>query len=666
MWLVKRARGGRAWLNQSVLFRPWRRRRLRRWLLAGSRAAEKRVAAIAEMSQFLADPCAFRGAEPTTPDCGLDWLTQPHVPWVLRAQGNALNGDFRGAEGAIRRALAMLGPRDAVEDGWRAAALGPATSLRDVQGRRELAALAQAFLAGTLLAQGKKNYAKKEIERACSSQPNIAYLHEVRAEVLMADNDHAEAFGALDRAAVLRGTAKDAGTRLSAVIDLVIAAIRIKRAADAADKRSLAERQLKSSLAERLLNRAAARLDALLRDKLDDADPDQLAAARFLRGRLALEQSTIREATDKAPAADRHLAIICFEHVAIMKNVPEHWRERAEGWLAVAKGPPWRAVHDALARSRDESDPLTDELAAALIVSAGRPEIPQRLVLRVSAEMLPDDEAARLITRAADADQNTIDLPAFHRTVRETIGIEPPSVLISRIVDGESGRVDVLLDAVPIGTESFLDEKIECDWFGVTRLLPRAQAAVALLAESVMRHLDRVLDAGHAQRLGVDDFPYTAWSPTLRLLLADRTPLHDRAALRRAVANVAWGKASPAEAAHGYRNSVGLPLWGAGLPEAAAPDDVLRPLAVLALCNVGRPYRPNEDAARAAVLAHDEADRIVKWATDQAQGSTSGVSFTVSDTTVQPWLRALLRDRLPDHPVLEPEPSSTARSPAAF
>ena len=114
-----------------------------------------------------------------------------------------------------------------------------------------------------------------------------------------------------------------------------------------------------------------------------------------------------------------------------------------------------------------------------------------------------------------------------------------------------------------------------------------------------MRHLDRILDAGHARKLGVDDFPYAAWSPTLRLLLADRTPLQDLAALRRAVASVAWDKASPAEAARDYRRSVWPRLWGVGMPEAAAPDEVINALA----------YATTFDCRGAVVLAHEDADQ---------------------------------------------------------
>ena len=128
------------------------------------------MAAIAEMNWFLADPCAFRGAKLDVPDRGLDWLTQSHVVWVLRAQGNALNGDFLEAERAIRQALATLEPRsDSGEGGWIATALRPATSLREVQARRELAALARAFLVKTLLEQGKKDEANKQNRRRVQS-----------------------------------------------------------------------------------------------------------------------------------------------------------------------------------------------------------------------------------------------------------------------------------------------------------------------------------------------------------------------------------------------------------------------------------------------------------------------------------------------------------------
>ena len=214
----------------------------------------------------------------------------------------------------------------------------------------------------------------------------------------------------------------------------------------------------------------------------------------------------------------------------------------------------------------------------------------------------------------------------------------------------------MLLDGVPIGTKKFMDssnfcERIECDWFGVTRVVPPAQAAVAVLAESVMRHLDCVLDAEHVRSLGVNDFPYAAWSPTLRLLLADRTPLHDLAALRRAVAAVARGKASPAEAAHYYQSSVGRRLWGFGMPKVAAPNGIIAPLVFATMCDVGK---------RAVVLRHDDADRIVKWARDRSE--TQGeFSFSVSDSKLQPWLRTLLRRRLPDRPVLEQEPSNSRR-----
>ena len=420
---------------------------LRKRRLAGEAAeglAEKRLAAIAEIGRFLADPCAFRSTETAPPDRSYGWLAQAHVPWALFAQENALKGDFLEAERAIRQALAVIEPSDNSGERWMDAALRPATPPRELQARRELAAVARAFLAMALLAQGDKDGAKKQIECACRAQPSMDYLHEVRADVLMADDDYAEAFVATDRAALLRGAAH-AGSRLGGIVALAIPAIRAKRAAGGEDERRV--------LAQ-LLDRAAARLGAALNEKLD-ADANQIAAAQFWRGRLALEQAALREASDKAPSADREHAKGSFDRVARMNGASQEWREAAEGWLAVAKKHPWQALHELLARSREGSDPFKDELAAALIDSASLPAAPHRLVLRLPAEMLPDNEVERLIFRQPGANPATIDLVAFHDAVRETIGIEPPSVLISRMIGSEQGRVDVLLDGVPIGTQSF-------------------------------------------------------------------------------------------------------------------------------------------------------------------------------------------------------------------
>jgi tetratricopeptide (TPR) repeat protein len=649
-------------LNQRI-GRLWRHRSLRKWLLTDSRVeklAEKRVAAIADMGRFLADPCAFRAAELAGSDGPFDWLTQAHIPWALRAQTHALNGEFAEAARAIQQVLEMLRPRDESAEG-RMAVSRPAISPRAFQVRRQLTALAQAFLATALLAQGDGNGAKKQIECACRAQPSIAYLHQVHAEVLMANHEYAEAFDALDRAAVLSGAAQGTGARLNAVVDLAIAAMRAMWAANE-DQRGAAAG---------LLNRAAARLDGVLGQTLDDANANQRAAARFWRGRLALEQEglrqanreppedigtehlalgqeTRREAIDKAPSADRARAVALFKDLVNMQEAAKDWRDAAEGWLAVARRRPLRALHDRLLRSQGQSDPFRDELVAALIDSintAEHLEVKHRLVLRIPDDMLGEGDVERLIGRSSGADKDAIDIPAFHAALDDAIGIEPPPILIVRIKGGEPGQVDVYLDGVPIGSETLVDESIKRDWFGAMLSLPRPQAAIAVLAQSVMHHLDRMLDTGHARKLGVGDFPYAAWSPTLRLLLADRTPLHDRARLRSAVAAVAWGGTSPAEAAAEYRRSAVVRLWGAGLPTEAAPDDLLRPLAIAA----GRDGR-----RQAVVLAHDEADRIVQWASGQAEAATAALSFAVSNESVKarPWLRALLRDKLPNYPVL--------------
>src|SRR5262249_40243225 len=106
-----------------------------------------------------------------------------------------------------------------------------------------------------LLAQGDRNEARKQIEYACCVQPNIAYLHEIRANVLVADNHYEEAFAALDRAAVLRAADQEPGLGLEAVVALARMAVKAKRAVQPAVKP---------------LNRAATRhglkLDSLLQE----------------------------------------------------------------------------------------------------------------------------------------------------------------------------------------------------------------------------------------------------------------------------------------------------------------------------------------------------------------------------------------------------------------
>ena len=234
--------------------------------------------------------------------------------------------------------------------------------------------------------------------------------------------DYTEAFVSYDRRAVLRVVAQDAGTRLEAVVDLALAALRARWAAEAVGD------EAKRRAATELLSRAADRLDDVLREGVDGANADQRAAARFWRGRLALEQDALMEANDKALSAERDHAVNCFDNVANMNDVSSGWRVAAEGWLAVAKGRPWPALHDALTRSSNEKDLFEDELTAALFDVAGRPTVPNRLELRLSDKMLPDDAVQRLIARAPDAKSTRSTCrPSVTKSAKKSVSRHPLS-----------------------------------------------------------------------------------------------------------------------------------------------------------------------------------------------------------------------------------------------
>jgi hypothetical protein len=327
----------------------------------------------------------------------------------------------------------------------------------------------------------------------------------------------------------------------------------------------------------------------------------------------------------------------------------------ASAWCAVAEDRPWLALHDVIASTPSGQWPPQNDVATALLRIAGANEFRHRLVLRMPTEFVPDDATKhRLVSGDAAIDQY-VGISTFQRAVKDHAGIYPPSVLLQPIIGAEPGRVDVLLDGVPIGG-AIVQEGMH-DWFGAARPLTRAEGAVAILAQTVMRHLDRLLTADDARALGVGDFPYGAWSPVLRLLLADHTPLGNREALRRAVGKVAWGKAQPAEAARDYQLEVGFVHWKIGFVHWKEADLPLTrvPPEELAVLRAAVARSGNE---RAVELSYEAARALEKWMELKTRGQKPPQHLAVEapDSNLCPYLRALLRSQYPDTAVLALEP----------
>jgi hypothetical protein len=310
------------------------------------------------------------------------------------------------------------------------------------------------------------------------------------------------------------------------------------------------------------------------------------------------------------------------------------------------------------------------------------PAAPRRLVIELSASILSaDPEAKRLIGREAVTeeldgeglapdDRSNPSIASLRRLLRSRFGVSLPGILVRDVPSSEPfQRIVVLLDnslvyhatwgeaAWEMEVEHFLRGSRAVPWlFASYRALLPPEAGIETegidvvqyaawhLGRAVLRSLPQLAGPEQARHLGLDDLPWKVTSPMLQLLLSDRTPLLERAALRDQATRAAADRISTAEAAEAFRHmpAVRSSLWGV---EGSWKDRTLPPedeaklkqlLASEALAGAvpGPLFASiNRAAGRPAPLAAAP----VRGAREPALPR-----LVVSDPVLRPWLRALL------------------------
>lgn len=691
VWLVKVFGDGVRQLRAWLLFKTSRRRSVERHYLESSELPDvlrRRNAAIVAVARFLRETrtaqvrSAAASQQPSDewsdrlPGAGeelpaaQEWLrglAHPAVAYMVTAQAYSLDRRHAEAAECMGRALDVLlapdlDPPPAV---WTEEVRKRPETPRERQFRRDMAALARMFVAGEKFAAGRKVVALQEAELACDEQPSIAYLHEAHAELLYAAGRADAVLDALDRAAALRGVAQ---TREGRVNGAVLAAAATFYNSDASAEAP--------SPSNGVIRPGRAVLG--LRELLDDGTtpPADKALVRHWLGLLSIEWSSRPTGVGAAGAPSHSEAARLLTEVARDEAAAPEVRRNASAWLPVAEGSPWRALHDGLREPGSRSEIVQTALRKRAGIAA-RPTR-HRMVVAIPDSLAPAASLELLLDGPPEDDDANPTVEGMRRLVRTRYGIGGPTVLLQPLTNAIPNRVEISLDGVPLAASDvgsgdawfLLPPGAEAsptralDWFGRPLLgsrskagteaaqpdggtpVPAAARAIIFAAQALVRHLDRLLDARHASDLGLAALPYASWSPTLRLLLADRVPLTQADALHATIASVACGAATPLQAAERYRSfpSVRSALWGVepDRKELGLPSDGA---ARLAACV------PIDAGASAMGIGEGDARDLEAWA-GKGVASSSHVRVVVDDAVLRPWLRTLLRPRFPDLPVM--------------
>jgi hypothetical protein len=648
---------------------------------------ERRTDALVDVSRFLRDPMTFEERDPAATEWPLGGLASTEVAWMVRAQAHALQGRHAEAVRCMVRALRLFQPPQPHRSSSNGSeSVFPAKqSARVRHARRETAALLRMFIACEAHAAGRARTALRLAAQACDEQPAIAYLHEVRAELAYESGNFDDVRDAIDRATALRGANATAKGRANAATLLAAAALQAARRHGDASENAKVREQIHYALA-----------------RLEEVDPTKVeertrTALRYWQGVLRLEQVRLR-GEGATRDGDRQFAQDALAEVASSSAAFEKQRASAEAWLAVARGQVWRKLCAGL---REPSGDYGGDTAAELRTLASVRTSPgkSRVVIAISRDFLLGDEnevryklKLKMIMGlpGAGIDESSPGVSALQRLLSKHYDSAPSVSALKRLLSKHyrltdlhvglqplaglpARRIEVYLDGVPAGAATvgstdnlFIGSAISGgagswepgpDWFGRpittapepsdsgSRKVRESEAIVIVAAQMVMQNLDRLLDARHVAALGLADQPFEAWSPTLRLLLADRTPLTEVAALRAAVLSVSGGAATALQAAERYRTLPALRsrLWGA---EPSRSDHLLPRELAEELTRCVPPSRALGATGVPERLARD----IENW------GATTGpshrVRVVVEDPALRPWLRTLLRARRPDLPVL--------------
>lgn len=694
----------RSTLRRSVQ-RPERLGRLEKAIVEYRRAPFATAMTITETQRFLADPAGYWRA----PDAGSaqgEGLAGQHVRHALEAQACAFRGDAKGAAAAMAEALRLLqvAPPPGDQAGERHQAL--------------LSALARSFRRGQALAADRDLAAAEDApaEAAWLTQPMLAYLHRQWAEQQRDLGQFRDALLSLERAAAI------VPAEVVTLADIAIeAAATALRAEEAGDENAAA---LLAGVERHFLARAAEALDT----HWEPVHGHWTGVVAFWRGRLALAEAgcpgfapepgrgaagraiehlesvrdkdstpnIVQAAESWLPDARRHLALHALR-LGDAEPAAEALRhtDQPEAALSMAVGGAridWRGAAGAFACP---ASPLAQELAvvASDVLATARGcamplSDPQRLVLEVTENLLAEDpDAKRLIgsTEPAHGDRHRLSLAALRHELRATFGLELPGVLVRSVAQqnpGDGALAVTLLENTPIAIESFrTDDRYRLrrnarSWLLSEDPIRTTEAgedvinareyAIWSMAQGVSRSMPQLIGIPEVQAFG-PGLPTATTLLLLRLLLADRTPLIERKALREFAADVAAGRRSVLTAAAAFRTlpAVRRTLWGAkgDWSERHLPDALERELAAAIPEDIVAVTIPRQlrDAVETALQPAADVPSEVETAASPAgqplpgagrsklAGPEARLRLVVRSARLRPWIAAILRQPPPNY-----------------
>jgi len=657
----------------------------------------------AAVARFLRDPLQVPAREPAVHPA--DGATDPaelmgaHLPDALAAQAHALAGRHREAREAMQRALAVL----------ESAAIAPSQTPAERLHLRTLSALALGFIAReALLEHPAGATGEADMAEALRRRPDLSYLWRLQAERAARLNRIVEAIETLDRADALGPPAQGLlNATLAAAWVLEEESIdlgrlqRVERRffnAGRPHEPGEGEKGLSEFWHGRLLlamAEAAGGVDAAEAGGSPDAVHQlaRQALAQLRQAELLLTREGAKAAASWAEQARRQLPADepagPIEHAMLPMRLERADAAAAASALPRGIRPGWRSVTQAIAlcpaTSPDGSgaiDLLVPVLRDLRRAEPRRMPLTQRIKLAVPASLAPDDAAMRRVI----GDVQRTPTPSIARLREEILrryGVELPGVhlrsdspTVSLSVDG----VRVATCLVPPGPQrlrmgrrgrSTSDAgrrpaagRLESglDWFGLPAWLEpendqnRKGLAGGLFAGifasmHIVRYLDRFIGTRDLARLELRAVRPGPVLTMLRILVADRTPLI-AAELGEPTRLVDSRALTPLEGVQAYRArpEIQRQLWGTRDRHRVQHDLDDAPRDLASRLRAALPAAGVSD--RIAELPATLDNELVIWA-EACLDERSCV--LVGDPALRPWLRALLRPRWPDVPVLTKE-----------
>ncbi len=694
-----RLRRADVWLD-SVLRRasvqPRRLEALQQAILEDNRAPFRAPAAIAEIQKFLADPAVYRSPDAVWWGAG-EGLAAAHVRHVLDAQALAFADRPGESAEAMERALdELIGPTEA-----------QATAAS--RHRAMLRALGESFRRDQMLMANLGGMLDlEEAQEADGTRPLLSYLEQQRARRLLFQERFAAAAAALERALSVAGpmSADDFAGHAVEFAGIALGA-EAARSPDATSLLASAATRWLEPAVEGLRETQRAGILAYWQGRValaqaslaEEATAGRDAAARAidrLRDVRALaDPATAEVAESWLPDARRQMAL----HALRLGDArPAAEALRAEGQLptaALLAGDGGMLSWSGLAACLKEvSSPLARELvhaASVKLVQKHGAVLPvattQRLVLELSESVLSTDpKAERLIGQEvavkefdgeglAPDDRDNPSIGALRRLVRARFGVLLPSILVRGVQSQEPvQRVIVFLDNAPVyeavmqgehfvrrgGAGSWLLAKyralLSAEEAVETQRIDAVQYATWHLGQAVLRSLPQLRDLTQARHLGIGDLPFAITHPLLQLLLADRTPLLERDALRHLAVDASTGGRSTTAAAEAFRRvpAVRSSLWGVEgtWEDHELPREREAELVQLLSSEAGAGVVPRtlvDDITQTALRRTLPGVELALGAEEYAQQR-----LVVRNPALRPWLRAIFWQH-PNVPVVTAE-----------